>query len=541
MTSLCTQKVKSVPFLGKHNLCSNASHMRLQGKRTCAMPFDGSDVVVWAEKAFEDLVLDSRRKPKELFSLEKACMIVSVEEEAAVAAMIDGESINGHNEYHRRDRGIGIRSSSTWNLERIDALAMECAAKFYCLAAEAGVTEGLASIVHKKATDSALLTMYIDVVKRYPMIMISAINEVIFDRHGYRRMRSHGNPRDASLASLLEVGEGCPGALAVLYMAIAERVGLKLFARSFDSGRFFAVWPQDPEINLRIGQERVVIDPYGEGTLITETELKMLFSDDWDWNTEDENFEDPLRLESARQQISISCSTGNSNDESDKTMHDMSPNSFSTADTPTDARDCSKDQFLRPQTVAEILAGVLEPMKDAYWCSSIGCSPEPAFMTPIGTDVALKKFTDLTVDYVFEGDDASFIGDVHDDDDDDESLTLGLRDGDGGLVDRSLHQGSTDDVHDSSHPWPIQGFALRRALAIAKKRQILLPDDPQAALETGLFFYFLNSWGEAWLELGVAVSLAEDQGVWSNDRLADARKIADVALVRHQLSCLHTS
>ena len=43
---------------------------------------------------------------------------------------------------------------------------------------------------------------------------------------------------------------------------------------------------------------------------------------------------------------------------------------------------------LQAASKREILAAMLAAVRDSYWCKAVGCHPEPALMTPISVQVA---------------------------------------------------------------------------------------------------------------------------------------------------------
>ena len=457
-------------------------HSRSQ--KCSSLPFDSSNIASWSEQAFKDLVLESTNRPKKKFSLEKACLILSIEEEEAYRKELQNDIalLNVQNQTFTSLDDLG--SHSTWDLSRIDALAMECAARFMSAVEEVAMHSDVTSsndALETSSTSKVPLTM----VEKYPILLISCINDVLFHHHGYERMRSHGNPRDSSFASVLEYGRGSPGSLAVLYMAVSERVGMKLAAKPLDNGRFFCLWPENGDIALRIGSERVVIDPYGQGSLVTETELRMLFSDEFELQPDLGSF---------------ACSSS---------QDSFIFSSDSSAKEVNEKRNEMTNFFLQPASVPEILAAVLEPIKDAYWCMAIDCPPEPAFMIPLDIELALRRYNDLTIELMYE---------------------------DENIEHRTVEGEISQPNGNSNHPWPSKGFALSRCLAAAKKRQMLQPNDPQTSLDIGILFYFSEMWEEAWLELSMSVEIAEQQDAWNMAKVA--KELAQKALVQHQLSTL---
>lgn len=174
---------------------------------TNALPTREDQVALWAAAQFHEEVLDASGSPKETFSLVKACMLIALEEEASGGALgapssrtLADFTRNGdwsQPPMPRNEDGThhGLGAAATWNLQRLDALAAEAASEFYRVCSDAGALGGVQAAVEAGADDSALLLAYADLVETFPTYMITAINTVLFERHGYRRMRRHGDPR----------------------------------------------------------------------------------------------------------------------------------------------------------------------------------------------------------------------------------------------------------------------------------------------------------------------------------------------------------
>jgi hypothetical protein len=65
-----------------------------------------------------------------------------------------------------------VGSASTWSLDRIASLAEEATRAFYLQLRELGVAGAVESAAEAEATDSALLTLHLDLVRSYPMQLI---------------------------------------------------------------------------------------------------------------------------------------------------------------------------------------------------------------------------------------------------------------------------------------------------------------------------------------------------------------------------------
>ena len=67
-------------------------------------------------------------------------------------------------------RSVG--SASTWSLARIASLAEEATRAFYLQLRELGVAGAVEAAAGAEASDSALLTLHLDLVRGYPMQLI---------------------------------------------------------------------------------------------------------------------------------------------------------------------------------------------------------------------------------------------------------------------------------------------------------------------------------------------------------------------------------
>jgi hypothetical protein len=145
---------------------------------------------------------------------------------------------------------------------------------------------------------------------------------------------------------------------------------------------------------------------------------------------------------------------------------------------------------LQAATSAEILAAILAPLRDAYWCEALQCPPEPAFMVPLCTELALEgrcSDVEITTPLLGKGKEG-------------ELFPVVLKEEEG-----PLHRVS---------------YALDRAAAAARKRRLLLPEDAEAALHLGLLLYFKRQYQKAIPELQDAMKLMKRndcRGRWTTE------------------------
>ena len=91
---------------------------------------------------------------------------------------------------------------------------------------------------------------------------IAALNFVLFARQGFRGNRDdYYDPKNSFLNQVIERKTGIPITLSVLYMEVAERVGLSVDGVGFP-GHFM--------VKVRSDGSEIVIDPFNSGDIKTE-------------------------------------------------------------------------------------------------------------------------------------------------------------------------------------------------------------------------------------------------------------------------------
>lgn len=97
---------------------------------------------------------------------------------------------------------------------------------------------------------------------------IAALNSVLFDEHGFRGNReNYFDPRNSFLNEVLERKTGIPITLSVLYMEVAQRIGLPLEGIGFP-GHFLVRYLGD--------NEGVVLDPFNRGEIRSRESLQEM-------------------------------------------------------------------------------------------------------------------------------------------------------------------------------------------------------------------------------------------------------------------------
>jgi regulator of sirC expression with transglutaminase-like and TPR domain len=99
---------------------------------------------------------------------------------------------------------------------------------------------------------------------------IAALNYVLFKRHGFRgNSDDYYDPKNSFLNEVLERKTGIPITLSILYMEVAQRVGVAVDGVGFP-GHFLVKHAQD-------GVE-IVIDPFQQGDIKSRQDLARMLS-----------------------------------------------------------------------------------------------------------------------------------------------------------------------------------------------------------------------------------------------------------------------
>jgi len=101
--------------------------------------------------------------------------------------------------------------------------------------------------------------------------LLAALNHVLFTEHGFRGNRDdYFNPRNSFLNEVLERKTGIPISLSVLYMEVAQRIGLALAGVGFP-GHFL--------VKCILKGEDIVIDPFRGGEVKSRDDLNRMLRD----------------------------------------------------------------------------------------------------------------------------------------------------------------------------------------------------------------------------------------------------------------------
>jgi hypothetical protein len=149
-------------------------------------------------------------------------------------------------------------SKTTWSLQNIKSMADQVQTSFL-------------HAVRQEYRGEQDAKGYQELVTRHPTTLISTINSVMFEYHGYKRMSSWGDSDAFSFARVLESGSGSPLAIAILYQAVAAQSGLPLDCTVLEDGDYAILHSRS------ILGEMWCVDPYSKGMLMSADEVSELF------------------------------------------------------------------------------------------------------------------------------------------------------------------------------------------------------------------------------------------------------------------------
>lgn len=276
------------------------------------MPETDQDVLEWATSSITEH-LQTKSSPEAVWSktdLLKLCMLVSLEETASERSPKDD-----------------VLFKSTWDLSLIKQYSV-CIRELFmdmCKDIEGDLFSTTAS--------------YGDYVAKYPTSLVSAINNVLYEQQGYKRMPSYGQVSNFQLRRVLDSGIGSPILLSIIYLVVAEESGLSLNALALEEGSYVVMWPRDDAMRLGAHGEVFVIDPYAQGSLMSAQEISEIFG---------------------------------------------------------------VDMPFQPDSLKDMAEATLLQLLMTHWCLALQCPPEPLLAIPLDIDVALGDYSDVSVDVAFD-------------------------------------------------------------------------------------------------------------------------------------------
>ena len=105
---------------------------------------------------------------------------------------------------------------------------------------------------------------------------IHAFNEYLYDEKGFCGNRqSYDDPRNSFLNQVLERRTGIPISLAVVYMEVARRAGLRVAGVNFP-GHFLLRVPVELDGTSSVDDQFLIIDPFHGGARLSEIDCREL-------------------------------------------------------------------------------------------------------------------------------------------------------------------------------------------------------------------------------------------------------------------------
>jgi regulator of sirC expression with transglutaminase-like and TPR domain len=102
-------------------------------------------------------------------------------------------------------------------------------------------------------------------------VLIATLNAYLYEELGFSGNRDHyDDPRNSFLNEVLDRRLGIPISLAVVYLEVGRRAGLRLEGVNFP-GHFLVRAPAEPG-----GMDEVIVDPFHSGALLSEVDCRHL-------------------------------------------------------------------------------------------------------------------------------------------------------------------------------------------------------------------------------------------------------------------------
>jgi regulator of sirC expression with transglutaminase-like and TPR domain len=109
-----------------------------------------------------------------------------------------------------------------------------------------------------------------------PARYLDELNEYLYDEKGFCGNRqSYDDPRNSFLNEVLERRTGIPISLAVVYMEVARRAGLRVAGVNFP-GHFLLRVPVDLDGTSSVDEQFLIIDPFHGGARLSEIDCREL-------------------------------------------------------------------------------------------------------------------------------------------------------------------------------------------------------------------------------------------------------------------------
>ena len=109
-----------------------------------------------------------------------------------------------------------------------------------------------------------------------PRLQVAALNDYLFEEEGFAGNRKHyDDPRNSFLNAVLDRRSGIPVTLALVYMEVARRAGLRVEGVNFP-GHFLLRMPAGAPA---AGGDALILDPFHRGVILSETDCRRLLRD----------------------------------------------------------------------------------------------------------------------------------------------------------------------------------------------------------------------------------------------------------------------
>ena len=111
-----------------------------------------------------------------------------------------------------------------------------------------------------------------------PRQQVAAMNGYLFDEEGFASNRKqYDDPRNSFLNAVLDRRSGIPVTLALVYMEVARRAGLRVDGVNFP-GHFLLRLPHGAG-SMAGGETDLILDPFHRGAILTEADCRRLLRD----------------------------------------------------------------------------------------------------------------------------------------------------------------------------------------------------------------------------------------------------------------------
>ena len=105
---------------------------------------------------------------------------------------------------------------------------------------------------------------------------IAEISAYLFKEQGFAGNRQHyDDPRNSFLNNVIDRRTGIPITLALVYIEVSRRAGLRIEGVNFPGHFLLGVHPDGPEAARGDG-EQVIVDPFHGGTILSELDCRKL-------------------------------------------------------------------------------------------------------------------------------------------------------------------------------------------------------------------------------------------------------------------------